>query len=418
MKSIKKIDFNLQASAMVYALFLLTVVSIIIGGLFYLSSLNRKLESTFEIEEILVNNSKSGIVYAQANFLELPTNKNVTIRLFNKGIDSVILTKQNWGAYQIITSQAVHNQKSFTKFVMVGSQSKSDLTNLYLADQGRPLSLSGKTKIEGLCHLPQTGVKRAYISGTSYEGTKLIYGQQKTSEKQLPKINSDLILQINQSSGEQQEWNNEVLNYHVPFDSITVHFISNAPIIIQNQNLSGKIIIESTDSVIISNEAMLKDIIIKSPKIIIENGFRGNIQCLATEIIRIEENVILEYPSVLSLIEIQQKEQKSSIQIAENTQIVGSVFLMSEVPNFRNPISLDISDQSIVNGFVYCNGQTELKGTVNGSIYTQSFYLKTASSAYQNHLLNAQILNNLPKEFIPIPLLEMSDQIKIVQWLN
>ena len=73
-----------------------------------------------------------------------------------------------------------------------------------------------------------------------------------------------------------------------------------------------------------------------------------------------------------------------------------------------------IDKGAVVSGFVYCNGETELKGTINGAIYTQSFYLKTASSAYQNHLLNAEILNQLPEEFIPIPLLEVSNQIKIV----
>lgn len=418
MKSIKQIDFKLQASAMVYALFLLTVVSIIIGGLFFLSTLNKKLSSSFEIEETLRHNSKSGIAYAQAYFLELPQNKNTTIRLFNEGIDSVILSKQNWGAYQIIKSKAVHNQKSFTKLVMVGSQPKTEFPNLFLTDQGRPLSVCGKTKIEGNCYLPLSGVKRAYIAGSSYEGSQLIYGQKKTSQKQLPKINADLVLQMSTVQGEQLDWDNEIVSYHCPFDSIPIHYYSNAPIFIQNQSYSGQIIIESKDSIIVSNQAILKDVILKSPKIIIEKGFRGNLQCLASDYIIIQENVILEYPSVLGLVENRKKEKASTITIAEKTQIIGSIFLMSETPDFRKPVFLNIKKDAIINGFVYCVGETQLNGTINGSIYTQSFYLKTASSAYQNHLLNAQILNQLPEEFIPIPLLEESNQIKIIQWLN
>ena len=146
---LKGINHKVKASAMIYALFLLTVVSIVIAGLFQLSSLNHQLSSKFEIEEILVNNSESGISYAQAYFLEIEPNRKTIIRLFDEGIDSVELTKKNWGAYQIIESKAIHNHKSYTKMVMVGSKSKLDFPNLYLADLGRPLSLCGKTKIEG-----------------------------------------------------------------------------------------------------------------------------------------------------------------------------------------------------------------------------------------------------------------------------
>ena len=415
---LKRLNQRVKASAMIYALFLLTVVSIVIAGLFQLSSLNHQLSSKFEIEEILVNNSESGIAYAQAYFLEIKPNTKNAVRLFNEGIDSVELTKKNWGAYQIIESKAIHNHKSYTKMVMVGSKSKLDYPNLYLADLGRPLSLSGKTKIEGNCKLPESGVKRAYIANESYQGEKLIYGTKGESEKQLPKINDELILQMNLMEGEKQEWDNSLEQFYCPFDSVAVHFYSENPIYITEQTFRGQIIIESKDSIVISANANLRDVIIKSPKIIIEEGFRGNIQCLATEKIEIQEYVILEYPSVLSLIENNQKELPSTINIKSNTQIIGSIFLISEAPNFRKPIKLMIDKGAVVNGFVYCNGETELKGKINGSIYTQSFYLKTASSAYQNHLLNAEILNQLPEEFIPIPLLEVSNQIKIVQWLK
>jgi len=413
-----KIDYRVKSSAMFYALFLLSIVSIVIAGLFQLSSLNQQLEFKLELESILVNNSKSGLVYAKAYFQELPSNQEATVRLFDKGIDSVVISKRNWGAYQIIESKAIHNKKSFTKVILVGSQNKIPLPNLYLADQGRSLSLCGKTKLEGNCLLPKSGVKRAYISGENYQGTDLIYGSKRDSKKQLPKINDELILNLNLSAGQKQEWNNEIENLIVPFDSIGVHLFSNTPIYINSQTLKGQITIESTDSIVISSNSILVDVILKSPKIIIEENFRGSFQCLASQNIRIERNVILEYPSVLGLVETKSGLKEGSIDISTNVQLIGSVFLVSETPDFRKPVSLNIEEKSILNGFVYCDGQTQLKGEVNGSLYTKSFYLKTASSAYQNHLLNAKVSNNLPEEFVSIPLLEQSNRIKTIKWLN
>jgi len=413
-----KIGYRVKSSAMFYALFLLSIVSIVIAGLFQLSSLNQQLEFKLELESILVNNSKSGLVYAKAYFQELPSNQETTIRLFDKGIDSVVISKRNWGGYQIIESKAVHNSNSFTKVVLVGSQNKLPLPNLYLADQGRPLSLCGKTRLEGSCLLPKSGVKRAYIYGENYQGTDLIYGSKKESKKQLPQINDELILNLNLVANLKQEWNNEIENLIVSFDSIGVHLFSNNPIYINSQTLKGQIIIESKDSIVVSSNSVLEDVILKSPKIIIEENFRGSFQCLASQNINVEKNVILEYPSVLALVESKSGLIPSSIDISTNVQLIGSVFLVSESPDFRKPVSLNIEEKSILNGLVYCDGQTQLKGEVNGSLYTKSFYLKTASSAYQNHLLNAKISNNLPDEFISIPLLEETNIIKTIKWLN
>ncbi len=414
----KVLVYRAKASAMFYALFLLSIVSIIIAGLFQLSSLNHQLEFKLELETILVNNSKSGLAYAQSYFNELPSNSKTTIRLFDKGIDSVIISKQNWGGYYIIKSKAVHHNKSFTKISMVGNENTTPLPNLYLADQGRPLSLCGETRLEGKCALPKTGVKRAYIAGENYIGTKLIYGSKINSGKQLPAINKELILNLNLSNGQKKEWDPNQVELINSFDSLAIHLVSNGPIYIQNQTLKGHILIESSDSIIVSSTATLKDVILKSPKIRVEEYFRGNFQCLASKKIEIKSHVVLEYPSVLGLVETKTPVETSMIKIAKNVQIVGSVFLVSEAPNFRKPIKLTIDENSVLNGFAYCDGQTQLKGEINGSLYTTSFYLKTASSAYHNHLLNAKLSNNLPIEFVSIPLLEQSTKIRQLKWLN
>ncbi len=414
----KKLIFQkIKSTAMFYALFLMTIVSIVLAGLFQLSTLNQQLHFKLSIEEQLMNNANSGIAYAQAYFLELPPNQKHTVRLFDEGIDSVEIQIKQWGAYPIISSTALHQNQKINKIVMVGSQSPTTLPNLYLVDIGNPLSVCGKTRIEGNIYLPKRGIKRGYIGGKSYTGNKLLYGTKHQSKQTLPQLNKTFLSKYENFEAQKTDWDNQLNNINVPFDSVAVNYYS-PKFIYLTQSIKGQVIIESKDSIIVSKTAQLNQVILKSPKIIIEKGFKGSLQCIASQHINIGEDVILKYPSVLALIEKKSTDLQSEIMIDKNAQMVGSILLISKNPNFRMPLKLSINENSTVNGFVFCAGETQLKGTVNGSLYTNKFYLKTSSSAYQNYLLDATIKNDLPNSFIPIPLIESSNKIKVIKWLN
>lgn len=410
---------RLKSSSIYYALFLSVIFGLFLGGMILFSSLNRQFSAQLDVRDILLDNAKSGIEYGQANYQELKVNEPQEIQLFGEGIDSVRIEKKQWGAFTIISSTAHHNKWSRSKVALSGQMNNPSDPNLYLVDQGRPFSLCGATKLEGKCMIPKAGVKRAYIEGKNYQGDKMIYGTTGVSERSLPAVSPDFISNISASTGEIRIWENDQDSVVNSFAEEGIHFIDDNFTSLENIYLSGQIIIESKDSIYVSASAQLDHVILKSPVIYIEKGFIGTAQFLATERIVLEEEVTLLYPSVVGIIESDfSKEKNAQITIGEKSHVIGSVFALSENPNFRLPVQLSIEKEAEVDGLVYCQGRVQLKGTVKGNLFTQKFYLETAASKYENHLLDAKILNALPEDFVYISLFENANPLTQIQWLK
>lgn len=410
---------KVKASAIYYALFLSVIIALILGSMILYSNLNRQFGNFIDVREILMDNAKSGIAYGQANFRELPYNNPMDLRLFGEKIDSVKITKKQWGAFTILSSEAHHNNQTYSKIALCGEVNNETDPNLFIADQGRAISICGETRIEGLCHLPKSGIKRAYIEGKNYTGTEMVYGRQLVSASNLPPIDDDFINHFEDISGNIFLWDDNEDTIHNSFENEAIHYINDNVTSLENIYVSGHVIIESKDSIFVGASTKLNNVILKSKVVYIEEGFVGTAQIIASKKIILEENVTLLYPSVLGLIEDEFPKKKSSeIMIADNSMVFGSVFLLSRESNFRKPVQLSIGHQSEVDGLVYCQGKTQLKGKVNGALYSQKFYLKTPSSSYENHLLDAQILDQLPEDFVYINLLQSTNQLKRIEWLN
>lgn len=410
---------KLKASSIYYALFLSIVIALVLGSMVLFSGMNRQFASQLEVEEILMNNALSGIEYAQANFQELPNRQSQTIRLFNDGIDSVKITKKQWGAFTILESTSLHNQKKYTKIALTGQQNSTNDPTLFVADQGRPIALCGDVRLEGAIQIPESGLKRAYIEGKNYTGDKMFYGTKSNSERNLPPIDELFLSQVFDVQAEILQWDQSEDSIQVSFAETGKHFISDSYTSLVNIVIDGQVMIESRDSIFVGATAELNHVILKSPIIYFENGFTGNAQVFASHKIVLGENVCLKYPSVLGLIEEEfPKETNAEITLSERSQVIGSVFLLSRNENFRLPVQLNVAAESQIDGLVYCKGKTQLCGTVNGHLYTDKFYLKTKASTYENHLLDAKVLDQLPEDFIYINLLKGENQLTRLAWLQ
>lgn len=413
-----QVNTKIKASAIQYALILSIVFAFLLGGLILYAGSNRKILTRLKIQELLRLNANSGIEYSKVFLNGFKFNEVKRVSLFNSGLDSIEISKENWGAYQVVKSRAVHQDIFFEKLALMGGNSNMSQTSLYLADYGSALALCGETRIEGVCFLPKRGVKRAYIANQNYIGSKLIYGVSKRSSNQLPQINSELIDAVNRPVlTEKKNWveQDTVLN---SFKNEALYFVSEGSISINTIVIKGKVIIESKDSIFISNQANLDGVIVKAPTVHIQAGFEGTLQIYATHKIVLENDVTLKYPTVLGLMEDTKHNKISGIEIGTQSIVLGSVFLLTSVVDFRKELLLNCQTDSKIAGLVYCQGKTQLQGEVNGQIYTNKFYLKTASSAYENHLLGAKIINKLPKEFSVIPLLEKNKYLKTIKWLK
>ena len=409
---------RLKASSIYYALFLSVIVALFLGGMILFSGVNKQYASQLEIQERLIDNAYSGVQYGLANSQEISDQEPLELLLFGKATDSVLIERKKWGAFEVIVSTAHHGRNHYSKIALAGQQILPQQPTLYLVDQGRPLSICGETRIEGPCKIPQAGLKRAYIEGQNYLGTEMIYGSSSNSNKGLPEINTQFIDQISTFQGEIRIWEN-LDSLTQSFSEPGIHFVDDHFASLSNTYLSGQIIIETKDSIFVGATAQLDQIILKSKVIYIQKGFKGSIQAYASEKIVLEDEVTLLYPSVLGLLEESPLgDENSQITIGAKSQVIGSVFALSEKPDFRKPVQISIAKEAEIDGLVYCQGRTQLNGTVKGSLYTQKFFLETPSSKYENHLLNGKILNGLPEEFVFIALLEQDAPLTQIAWLQ
>lgn len=421
----------IKAGSLFYAIVISLIIAIVSSSLILFAYLTRIQFENFEINQQLNLNADSGLnlLLSKQSLVEL--DQQQTIDLFNIGTDNVELTRKTWGAYEILISKAVFKNTKAIRIALAGFYPEgTHLYSLYLSDQDKPLALCGNTLIKGTAYLPKAGVKRAYIEGQSFAGNTLIEGQIKQSEKTLPKFNKDLIDNIRTVFLKKTVTGNDstiiivnelsVDTLNNSFQNKTVVFISSAPLRISDGVYSGNIAIVSDKQITISSNALLKDVLVFAPKIIIEKEFRGNIQGFASDSIIINENVTLTYPSILGLVaEGNKSKNTSAIILNENDTISGNVFVYKNEADVLKQAGLIIPEKSFVFGQVYSNGYVDIKGTINGSLMCNKIMLSTSSSVYENHLLNAIIdASKLSKYYVGINLVEESQVKKVVKWLN
>lgn len=418
----------IKGGALLYAMFLVIVITIISSSFilvnFYTNSNIIKLLK----KEQLYLDANSGINYALALHNEIPFNSKVEVDLFSDQHHSVTLEKKNWGAFSVLTSRAIWNKKQIFKSALVGSNiSEGEPIALYLADQNKPLSLCGNTKIKGTSYVPRAGIKRAYIEGKSFARKKLIDGIKKYSNKSLPPINKELIelnaiylesissLTDSIVSFELVEEKDSIIN---SFQNTTLLIYSPYSINISNKVIEGNVIIKSDKEIIIQSNAIMSSVILYANSVVIKERFEGDVQIFAKKSLLVEPNCKLKYPSVLALIK-KNRENRGMIMIEENTELKGSVFLYNQYFDRKNQPLISIGKNTVIHGQIYSSDLLELKGKVYGGVFCRSLLLKTPSSVYENHLLDVVIdREGLSDFFVGPPLTEETNHQRVIKWLN
>src|SRR5258708_2870421 len=182
----------LKASALYIVIIIALVIgvlcsSLIVAAYFYKIQYQRK----FRYDQ-LENNLSSGINILLASS-DTTYAAGKTLSLFNNESDSVSLKRFAWGVYDIGTVKAFSQKDSLYKtFTIANVIDSSKWAALYLIDEDRPFSLSGKTTIRGDAYIPKAGVQQAYVDNKAYEGDKrLIIGTKHNSDKKLPTLDEN-----------------------------------------------------------------------------------------------------------------------------------------------------------------------------------------------------------------------------------
>ncbi|MES2545181.1 MAG: hypothetical protein V4548_09875 [Bacteroidota bacterium] len=388
-----------KAHSLLYAIYICLIVSIICGALLFFANLYGQLNLHYNLKEELYIQNQSVVNFALGNKTqpeEIPKDEN-------SGIEGSYESKQ-YGLLTLLLAKSSVRNDTVASAHFVGSYA-SDKTAIYLANFSRSLSYSGKVKLVGNNQLPSAFIEAAYINNQPNQLT--VQGKNTVSEIQLPEINP-LFKKIFKGINTEKTSLSDV---DKPKDSLFYNSFFNATKeiyvnpIISNVIIKGNFVLRSKDSIRVLKNAVLEDVILIAPQITFEEGFKGTVQVFATKGIELEKSVTLNYPSVICV--YNETSEVSKIKVKNDCKITGAIVLFGNPLETLDKNSIEIEEEGLISGTIYCSGKLLLKSKVYGSVYTNRFFHKTQSSTYDNTIADIEInALKLPPYFIDIPLFE------------
>lgn len=420
MKALKK--YHLSGSALFYALIVAVLIATFSTAIITVAYYHQSMNDFELLEQKLIRNAYSGLELLKA---EQGVLDKIVLDLHGNEQDSVLLKKMNWGLFEIGVAKAfqqtIKGKLSHQKIALLGQVPKEDWEKsaLYLKDGFKPLTLAGATDISGTAFLPKSGVKGGYVDGRSFSGKELINGEKKISQRELPILNKQLI--NNQLQKFQKPANADFYNFP---DSLQQSFFEETIIVrdsvlyVHEQLLRGNICLIADSLVYLSRNSIVEDIIIYAPDIYVEEGFKGNFQTFATRSLEIGRHSELDYPTVLTLFSTQKAKKNSSLIIRNNCQIKGLILAEDLKRGKPYPI-VRIEKENEIEGQIFSNSpRLDLQGSVFGNVTTAGFRLQTASSLYENHLLDVEINYSKRADYYLNPFLHSKrNKIEFAKWL-
>lgn len=412
----------IKASAMTYAVMLLLLIALFCAAIIWMANDTRLLHTFVHNRERVLLNTYTGASLLLDQPEKFDFNHPQSISLEQ---DTLIITQKKWGIFNLGLINAFKNNYTLKRAFLFAPKAPNPAT-LYLTETDKSLKITGKTILKGSLYIPERGIERAYIEDKNFEGDHLFYGTKEKSSKKLPLLKEKYIdfsitewLKYENYTSLQEIYSDSIFSFHEPIS----YFFSAGPLYINDISLKGNLIIHSTDSIIIGPSASLENIILISPRMRIEENFKGNFQAYVTEKMVLEPNVHLQYPSVILLNDKDDafhREERPLIELNEKATLLGGVLITTTSPDFRKQPLFKIASGAEFVGFAYIDGQTELSGSLLGSLYTKTFYLKTKAASYTNHLVDAKIDGtDIPDYFLfPNWLDKEASSYENLKWLN
>lgn len=407
----------IKASAIYLVLIISLIIAVLCSSLILYTYYTNFHLLQLDHQRKAVRNASSGANYLLMTSHKFQEGKQI-IDLYGDGVDSVELEKKQWGAFELGVVKARAGKAKADKMFLSGG--KSNEPALYLTDHTYPLTVSGSTLLKGDCYLPRAGVERGNLHGQHFTGKKYVDGQTLVSTYSLPELDAEKITVIKRLfHPEQNEYVTADLfenNIHRSFADTTVLLYSRSPIVLSG-SYKGNVLVVSEQSIEVSSAAILEDVVLLAPAIHLHDNFSGSGQFFAQDSLVIGKNCMLSYPSVAGLIAVKRDKVTPVLRLEENTRFFGEIFSSIEKDLLVQPL-IKLVPGVLVHGGVYSNGYLELRGKVEGSVFTNKFIIYS-SSVHENHLLNAVIdITARMEEYVGSGLREKTDKSSIVKWLE
>ncbi len=386
-----------KAHSLLYAIYICLIVSIICGALLYFSNLYNQLNLYYNLQEELYIQNQSVLNFALGN----KTQPAEIEKEENSGIEGAFETKQ-YGLLSLVLAKSYIANDTVVSAHFVGARNENK-NAIYLTNLSKSLFYSGKVKLVGNNLLPSTFIETSYINNDLNKLTQ--EGKNTVSEAQLPEINPDFKKIFEGIKSEKVKLNaiektKDSLYYNSFFNTTKEVLVKSN---LSNIIFKGNFVLRSEDSIRVKKNVVLEDVILIAPKITFEEGFKGTVQAFATKGIELEEKVVLNYPSVVCL--YNESPEVSKIKIKKESKVTGAVVLFGNSTDLIEKNTIEIDEDGLLFGDLYCSGKLMLKSNVYGSVYTNRFFLKTVSSSYENLISNIEInTEKRPDYYISVPL--------------
>ncbi|WP_272863456.1 hypothetical protein [Aureisphaera galaxeae] len=411
---------KIKASALQFAILVSVILALLLGSFITLTHTHQFFGIQSQLFLETISHAHAGMEQS------LQSNTQIKDSIVLEQEDhTTILKKGHWGGFLTRSSTSRSKSKSFSQMALVGSTVEEPRTALHVADPQLPLVVVGDTKIEGAAYISDKGIKAGVISGHYYNGKELVRGPIRRSNGSLPELDSqwrthtEQLLRpgpvLSEFMGTLKEKNTQ--SFQEP--SLVIYEPSTLYLV---QECIGNIILKSETEIVVSRLAKLTDVVLIAPKITIERGFKGNAHFLASESIKVNENVLLQYPSSLVILNTKELEDapipkgKEPLYISKNSEVHGNIIYLPKTFENHSNTNVYISEDTFVQGSIYVKGNLGLAGTVMGNAYTQRFVTNEFGSRYINHIYNGKLLgNDLPNVFCGLPF--QNKKKGVVKWL-
>lgn len=398
---------KIRAGALQFVLFIGTIIVLLLFGFILMNHGNALLDKRSETLVDLIQEANSGLRTSFENPMHNGQQRNLDSNI--SGIYKTI-SKDYWG---LIEKRKVVSEKGklrFEKLALVGHEAE-ERPALYMKDANRPLVVAGSAKIVGDAYLPERGIKMGNIGGYGYTRPQLVYGNSYRSQGELPSIHQEANQKLQQFTSTFQNLKGKRINLRT--DTDVKNGFANETLLIEdnhvelgNVSLSGNVVIRATYDIRVTSAARLRDVILIAPRIVIGDGVKGSFQAISSERIMVGTNCQLEYPTVLAVNSNPSKTttinrtREPAISIGRGSTVAGSVLYLDKTEQEGLSLFMTVDEGAIVVGEIYCEQSLELKGSVYGSVITDSFVAFENGNTYLNHLFNGEInAPLLPKEF-------------------
>lgn len=417
---IKRInEKKLDGAALQMVIIISLVITIISGSLLLLSYYKNMRYLHFAKQERLERDLKSAIV------LSLSKDFTGQDSVFTGGVfslDTALIKQEDWGLFQLIVINVFQGSDTLSKSYLIGNTLEKPNEVLYIADEDRPLSISGNSKITGNAYLPKAGIRSAYVEGKYYEKDKpLIYGKQLTSERNIPKIDDRRYKKLFNDL----EVLKETANRKTP-DSSSRSFFSTATVIHDeviniDRSYSGKIIFLADSLVEVASDANLDNVIICAPVVRFLTKNQSNVQIFARDSVILEEGCQLSYPSAICLYrEKADKNQISKIKLGNNSTFEGVILARGEDDNYLKYL-VEIGKDCNIKGMVDIDGtfNYEIPASFETAVHAKRIVCKLKGLLYENYIIDLKLnIEGRPASFLDSSITDQNGKKKILKWLN